>query len=87
MQSTGPHVWEKEAYQNRYYSTKFSDMQISNKFEMSIKSVVVIFTFEGISNFSSQYELSEVNLSLLAVGTFLKRTDKESLNNAMYTPQ
>ena len=61
--------------------------KISNKFEMSIKSVVVIFTFEGISNFSSQYELSEVNLSLLAVGTFLNRTDKESLNNAMYTAQ
>ena len=61
--------------------------KVSNKFEMSIKSVVVIFTFEGISNFSSQYELSEVHLSLLVVGTSLDRTDKESMNNAyVYCP-
>ena len=61
--------------------------KVSNKFEMSTKSVVVIFTFELISNFSSQYDLSEVHLSLLVVGTFLNRIDKESMNKAMYTVQ
>lgn len=61
--------------------------KVSNKFEMTIKSVLVILTFEGISNFSSQYELSEVHLSLLFVGTSLNRTDKESMNNAyVYCP-
>ena len=61
--------------------------KVCNKFEMNIKLVVIILTFEGISNFSSQYELSAVHLSLLVVGTSLNRTDKESMNNAyVYCP-
>ena len=60
--------------------------KVSNKFEMSIKSVVIL-TFEGISNFSGQYELSEVHLSLHVVGTSLNRTDKKAMNNTyVYCP-
>ena len=43
-----------------------------------------ILTFEGISNFSSQYELLVVHISFLSVGTSLNRIDKNSTTAYIY---